>query len=49
MEKIVICEKCGAMVQVLVECTCKNCGIQCCGKAMKEISAEDAKKILENK
>ncbi|MBR5281139.1 MAG: hypothetical protein IKU26_09295 [Clostridia bacterium] len=46
MDKIVICEKCGAMVQVLIDCTCENCGIKCCGEKMKEISAEEAKKIL---
>ena len=49
MDKIVVCEKCGAMVKVLVECTCENCGIECCGKPMKEISAEQAKELLENK
>ena len=47
MEKYVVCEKCGALVKVLIDCTCENCGIQCCGKAMKEISAEEAKKRLE--
>jgi len=49
MEKFVVCEKCGAMVKVLIECTCENCGIQCCGKPMKEIPAEEANKRLENK
>ena len=39
MEKIVVCEKCGAMVKVLIDCTCENCGIKCCGQTMKEISA----------
>ena len=49
MDKIVICEKCGAMVKVLIECTCENCGIKCCGEVMKEITAVEAKKHLENK
>ena len=49
MEKYVICEKCGALVKVLIECTCENCGIKCCGQTMKEISAEDAQKLVENK
>ena len=49
MEKIVLCEKCGAMVKVLIDCTCENCGIKCCGETMKEISAEKAKEILEKK
>lgn len=49
MEKYVVCEKCGAMVKVLIECTCENCGIQCCDKPMKEISKEEAIMRLENK
>ncbi|MBR4973635.1 MAG: metal-sensing transcriptional repressor [Clostridia bacterium] len=49
MDKIVICEKCGAMVKVLIDCKCENCGIKCCGETMKEISAEEANKYLEKK
>lgn len=49
MEKIVVCEKCGAMVKVLIDCTCPNCGIKCCGEVMKEISAEEAEKRLAGK
>ena len=49
MEKIVRCEKCGAMVKVLIDCTCENCGIKCCNETMKEISEEEAKKYLERK
>ena len=49
MEKIVLCEKCGAMVKVLVDCTCANCGIKCCGEIMKEISQEKANEILAKK
>ena len=49
MDKIVVCEKCGAMVKVLIDCTCQNCGIKCCGETMKEISAEEANKILAEK
>ena len=29
------CLKCGAMVKVLEDCHCGNCGIQCCGEEMK--------------
>ena len=38
------CVKCGAMIEVLKECHCKNCGIKCCGENMVEIKAnsEDA-------
>ena len=49
MEKFARCEKCGAMVKVLIDCNCENCGIKCCGDVMKEISEEEAKKYLENK
>lgn len=33
------CEKCGAMVEVVVPCNCKNCGISCCGEQMKTVEA----------
>ena len=49
MEKYVICEKCGALVKVLIECTCENCVIKCCGESMKEISAEEANKLMQSK
>ena len=39
MNKLVIrkCMKCGAIVKVLEDCSCENCGIQCCGGKMEEI------------
>ena len=40
MEKFVRCENCGAMVKVLIDCKCDNCGIKCCNEPMKEISEE---------
>ena len=46
MEKYLRCEKCGAMVKVLVDCTCEGCGIRCCEEPMKEISAEEAKNFM---
>ncbi len=33
------CESCGAEVTVTKACTCKECGVTCCGKPMK---AKDA-------
>lgn len=48
MDKYVRCENCGAMVKVLIDCKCDNCGIKCCNEPMKEISEEDAKKYMEN-
>ena len=49
MEKIVLCEKCGAMAKVLIDCTCPNCGIKCCGEQMKEITEAEANARLANK
>ena len=49
MDKIVLYEKCGAMVKVLIDCTCENCGIKCCGEAMKQITKEEAEKRLSDK
>ena len=28
------CRKCGAIVNVLEDCNCNDCGIQCCGEKM---------------
>lgn len=28
------CQSCGALVQVLHDCKCENCGIKCCQKEM---------------
>lgn len=39
MRELVIkkCEGCGALVEVLQDCTCENCGIKCCGKEMTKL------------
>ena len=29
------CNKCGAIVKVLKDCSCADCGINCCGEEMK--------------
>ena len=31
------CKSCGALVNILVDCTCDNCGIKCCGEEMLEL------------
>lgn len=38
------CNKCGAVVKVLHDCTCEDCGIKCCGEEMKVLTpnSEDA-------
>lgn len=37
MLKLKKCEKCGAVVKVLQDCTCKDCDIQCCEESMEEV------------
>lgn len=41
MNKLVVkrCLKCGATVEVLKPCKCKECGIMCCGEQMTELKA----------
>ena len=29
------CASCGALVKVIEDCNCENCGIKCCGEEMK--------------
>jgi len=38
------CMKCGALIEVLEDCKCENCGIKCCGETMRTFvpNAEDA-------
>ena len=31
------CKKCGAMVKVIEDCTCEDCGIKCCGEEMEKL------------
>lgn len=31
------CTECGALVKIIEDCTCKDCGIKCCGKEMVKI------------
>ena len=31
------CTKCGAIVKVIEDCTCDNCGIMCCGEQMQTL------------
>lgn len=39
MKELVIkkCLKCGALVEVLEDCTCEDCGIRCCGEEMHKL------------
>ena len=49
MRELVIkkCMKCGALVQVLEDCHCDNCGIQCCGEPMKALEPNSADAAAE--
>ena len=49
MKKFTIkkCLKCGAMVEVLEDCTCENCGIKCCGEQMVELIPNSVDAALE--
>ena len=29
------CMKCGALIEVLNDCNCEDCGIKCCGETMR--------------
>lgn len=29
------CLKCGALIEIMQDCTCDNCGIKCCGEEMQ--------------
>lgn len=41
------CNKCGALVEVLKDCTCQNCGIVCCGEQMQEIKENSVDAAVE--
>lgn len=32
------CEKCGAIVKVIEDCKCGDCGISCCGEQMRVLT-----------
>ena len=37
LKMLKVCKQCGALVDVIKDCTCDNCGIRCCGEQMAEI------------
>ena len=49
MKELVIkkCLKCGAIVKVIEDCNCDNCGIKCCGESMKEVKANSTDGAIE--
>lgn len=49
MKELIIkkCLKCGAIVKVLKDCECPDCGINCCGEAMKELKTNSTDGAIE--
>lgn len=41
------CNKCGAFVEVIKDCTCKNCGVKCCGEEMKAVKENSVECAVE--
>ena len=49
MKELIIkkCMSCGAMVEVLQDCNCNNCGIQCCGQNMVKLEPNSTDAVVE--
>ena len=45
--KVKKCLKCGAIVKIIEDCHCDNCGIKCCGESMKEIKTNSTDGAVE--
>ena len=41
------CNKCGAMVEVLKDCTCDDSGIKCCGETMSVVKPNTVDASIE--
>lgn len=41
------CTKCGATIEVIKDCTCNNCGIQCCGQEMVTVTPNSVDASVE--
>lgn len=41
------CNQCGALIQVLKDCDCKDCGIMCCNEPMEEVTLNDQEASFE--
>ena len=49
MKELIIkkCLKCGAVVEVLHDCTCADCGIKCCGEQMLTLKPNTMDAVFE--
>ena len=45
--RLLKCLKCGSLVEELVPCNCKDCGIICCNEPMKEVRANSSDGAFE--
>ena len=41
------CLNCGAMVEVIKDCTCDDCGIRCCGQEMQTVKSNSVECAVE--
>jgi superoxide reductase len=41
------CLKCGALIKVITDCTCEECGIKCCGENMKLVKPNSVDAAVE--
>lgn len=41
------CNNCGAIVKVIEDCNCENCGIKCCGEEMKVMTPNSVDAAVE--
>ena len=49
MKKLILkkCKKCGALVKVINDCNCKDCGIKCCGEKMQKLVPNSVDAAIE--
>ena len=49
MRKLILkkCKKCNALVKVINDCNCENCGIKCCDEEMVEIKSNSTDAAFE--
>lgn len=41
------CAKCGALIRVMEDCNCPDCGITCCGKEMTKLKPNSTDASIE--
>ena len=41
------CRKCGAIVEMVKDCSCENCGIKCCGEQMETLNPNSVDASIE--